>query len=280
MSELPETPSHSPRRVPPWHERLSVRLGAPALVGIILLAAWEAWVLYAKLPPYILPAPSLVASTLVEQLSTLAPAWMVTLQTMLVALAAAVVVGVGLAALFASSRIMETSLFPYAVMMQVTPLVAVAPFIVIWIGWERVWLTQLVCAWIVAFFPILSNTTMGLRSADPGLRDLFTLYGATPWQRLRLLLAPSALPYFLAGLKISANLALVGAVVAEFVTGTQVDNPGLASTIFTSQLNSDTPLMFAALALISLTGIVTFFAMQGLEYLCLRRWHESAVRGG
>lgn len=254
-----------------------IRLGAPMLVGAALLAAWEAWVRYAELPKYILPAPSEVVATIFAQWPALAPAWLVTLKTMLVALAAAVTFGVALAALFASSRLVETSLFPYAVMLQVTPLVAVAPFIVIWIGWERVWLTQLVCAWIVAFFPILSNTTMGLRSADPGLRDLFTLYDASRWQRLRLLLAPSALPYFLAGLKVSANLALVGAVVAEFVTGTQVDNPGLASTIFTSQLNSDTPLMFAALALISLTGIVTFFAMEWLSQLLLARWHESAA---
>lgn len=278
MSERPATPS--PRAALAWHKRLAVRMGAPALVGVILLAAWEGWVRYAELPRYILPPPSIVASTVVDQWSTLAPAWVVTVRTMFVALAAAVVLGVGLAALFASSRIIETSLFPYAVMLQVTPLVAVAPFIVIWVGWRHVWLTQLICAWIVAFFPILSNTTMGLRSADPGLRDLFALYGASPGQRLRLLLAPSALPYFLAGLKISANLALVGAVVAEFVTGIQVDNPGLASTIFASQQSSDTPLMFAALALVSLTGIFTFFSMQWLEYWCLRRWHESTVRGG
>jgi NitT/TauT family transport system permease protein len=196
---------------------------------------------------------------------------------MLVALAAAIVLGVVLAIALASSRLVEVSLFPYAVMLQVTPLVAVAPFIVIWVGWERVWLTQVVCALIVAFFPIVSNTALGLQSADPGLRDLFTLYRASRWQRLRLLLTPTALPYFLAGLKISANLALVGAVVAEFVIGTQVDSPGLASTIFESQLRSDTPMMFAALALVSLTGIVTFFAVQLLSYALLRRWHDSAM---
>ena len=258
-------------------DRLAFRIGAPVLLGILLLAAWEAWVRYAQVPAYLLPAPSAVASTIAAEWSQLAPAWWVTLKTMLVALAAAVVLGVAAAALFASSRLIETSLYPYAVILQVTPLVAVAPFIVIWVGWERIWLTQLVCAWIVAFFPILANTTIGLRSADSGLRDLFALYGASPWQRLRLLLAPSALPYFLAGLKVSANLALVGAVVAEFVIGSQVENPGLASTIFTSQLNTNTPLMFAALALISLTGIVTFFAMEWVSWLLLRRWHASAT---
>jgi len=259
----------------PWEKYW--RVIAPIMLGVVWLAAWEAWVRLGKVPEYKLPAPSAILATLRAEWPTLAAAWLVTVKTTLVALAAAVIIGVALAVLFATSRIVEISLFPYAVMLQVTPLVAVAPFIVIWIGWERVWLTQLVCAWIVAFFPIVSNTAMGLRSADRGSRDLFALYGATGWQRLRLLLAPSALPYFLAGLKVSANLALVGAVVAEFVIGTQVDHPGLASMIFESQLRSDTATMFAALTLVSLTGITTFFIMQGLSFLLLRRWHESAV---
>jgi NitT/TauT family transport system permease protein len=246
-------------------------------LGIALLVAWEGWVRIAEIPDYKLRAPSAVAATLRAEFAVLSSAWLVTLKTMLAALVASVVLGTVLAAALTSSRLVEVSLFPYAVMLQVTPLVAVAPFIVIWLGWERVWLTQIVCASIVAFFPIVSNTAMGLRSADRGLNDLFELYGATRWQRLGWLLAPSALPYFLAGLKVSANLALVGAVVAEFVIGTQVDQPGLASLIFESQLRSDAPTMFAALALVSLTGIVTFFAMQGLSYALLRRWHESAL---
>ena len=262
-------------RTPPW-----LRIVAPALVGLSLVAVWEGWVRYADVPAYMLPAPSKIVSTLAAEWPALSAAWLVTLRTMLVALAAAVVLGTALAVLLASSRIVEVSLFPLAVILQVTPLVAVAPFIMIWVGWRHVWLTQLICAWIVAFFPILANTTMGLRSADPGLQNLLTLYGASRWQRLRLLLAPTALPYFLAGLKVAANLALVGAVVAEFVIGTQVDNPGLASTIFTSQLSNDTPLMFAALSLISLTGIVTYVAMEWLGYLLLRRWHESALPRG
>jgi NitT/TauT family transport system permease protein len=253
-----------------------LRIAAPLALGVVLLGTWEAWVHYGEIPEYKLPAPSLIAQTLRNEWPELSAAWLVTLQTMLVALAAAVVSGVALAALFAFSRVVELSIFPFAVILQITPLVAVAPFIVIWLGWERVWLTQIVCAWIVAFFPIVANTAVGLRSADRGLRDLFALYGASPWQRLRLLLAPSALPYFLAGLKVSGNLALVGAVVAEFVIGTQVDRPGLASMIFESQLRSDAPTMFAALALVSLTGLATFFAMQGLSLALLGRWHESA----
>ena len=144
----------------------------------------------------------------------------------------------------------------------------------VWV--ENRTLVLLICAWIVAFFPILSNTTIGLRSADEGLRDLFILYGATPWQRLRLLLAPAALPYFLAGLKISGNLALVGAVVAEFVVGASGVQSGLASTILESSYQLNVPRMFAALALISLTGVAIFFGMHLLSWLLLRSWHESA----
>jgi NitT/TauT family transport system permease protein len=250
---------------------------APIAVCILLLAAWEAIVRYKRIPQYQLAPPTLIAVTIVDQWHDLSDAWLVTLKTMLAALAAAIMLGVALAALFASSRVLEASLFPYAVVLQVTPLVAMAPFIVLWIGYERVWLTQVVCAWIVAFFPILSNTTIGLHSAEPGLRDLFNLYGATPLKKLRWLLAPSALPYFLAGLRISANLALVGAVVAEFVIGPEVDNPGLASTILESQLQSDTPRMFAALALVSLTGVATYFAMHLLSRALLGRWHATAL---
>jgi NitT/TauT family transport system permease protein len=226
-------------------------------------------------PRFKLPAPTVIWQKFTAEAPTLAQAWWVTMQTMLLALATAVVLGVAAAALFASSRLVSASLCPYAIILQVTPLVAVAPFIVLWIGWERLWLTQAVCAWIVAFFPILSNTVIGLESADRGLRDLFQLYGATRWQRLRWLLAPSALPYFLAGLRISANLALVGAIVAEFVIGPQADRQGLATVILVSQLSQDAPMMFAALALVSLTGIVTYFGVHGLSYILLRRWHES-----
>jgi NitT/TauT family transport system permease protein len=256
--------------------RTWLRWLAPIAVGVAFFLAWEVAVRVYNIPRFKLPAPSLILHTLKDQASPLAAAWRVTIGTMLLALAAAILLGVAAAALYATSRVLEASLFPYAVILQVTPLVAVAPFIVLWVGLERVWLTQAVCAWIVAFFPILSNTMIGLHSADPGLRDLFQLYGASRWQRLRLLMAPAALPYFLAGLKVSANLALVGAIVAEFVIGPAAERPGLATTILTSQLNQDAPLMFAALAVVSLTGVITYFGVHALSRLLLSRWHESA----
>lgn len=257
-----------------------VRAATPLVALAVLLVVWEVVVRVREIPPFMLPTPSTVVRTLVERRGELAAAWLATVRTMLAALALAVATGVAAAALFAASRRLEAGLFSLAVVLQVTPLVAVAPFIVLWIGYERTWLAQVVSAWIVAFFPVLSNTLLGLHSVDRGLGDLFTLYGASRWQRLRLLLAPAAMPYFLAGLRISANLALVGAVVAEFVVGVETERPGLASTIFASQQRSDAPMMFAALGLISATGVVVYLATQGLARLALGHWHESQLVEG
>jgi NitT/TauT family transport system permease protein len=256
-----------------------LRWAAPLFVGTALLVAWETLVKLTDMPAYKLPAPSAIAMTAAAEWAPLASAWRVTLTTMLAALALAIVVGVALAAAFASSRILEATFFPYAVILQVTPLVAAAPFIVLWLN-DRVWLAQVLCAWIVSFFPILSNTSIGLRSTDRGHVDLFNLYGATRWQKLRLLFAPAALPYFLAGLRISANLALVGAIVGEFVIGPATERPGLATTILASQLRLDTPMMFAALAVVSLTGLAIYFFVQVLSYLLLRGWHETTLTEG
>ncbi|QDT69826.1 Putative aliphatic sulfonates transport permease protein SsuC [Planctomycetes bacterium MalM25] len=250
---------------------------APLLVAVLLLLGWEAFVRLREVPEYQLPAPSLIAETVRSEWSTLGPAWLVTVRTMAIALAAAVVGGVLLAVLFSLSPAVELSLFPYAVVLQVTPLVAVAPLLMIWVGVERTWLVLILCAWIVAFFPILANTTVGLRSADPGLRDLFDLYGATRWQRLRRLLAPTALPYFLAGLRTAVNLSLVGTVVGEFVTGASGAQSGLAAAIFEGTYRLDTPLMFAALGLISLTGVACYFVTHTLSNWLLAGWHESAA---
>lgn len=272
---MTESPSaRAVRRPPPLTRRLRSGI-APLAVALLLVAAWEAAVRIRQIPPYQLAAPSLVAQTVVQQWPALGAAWLVTIQTMLAALAAAIVTGLAMAALFAASRTIESTLFPYAVVLQVTPLVAVAPFIVMWIGYDRLWLTQLVCAWIVAFFPLLANTAVGLRSADPGHVDLFRLYGASRWQRLRWLLAPTALPYFLAGLRISANLALVGAIVAEFVLGPASARSGLATTILESQTRADTPLMFAALGIVSLTGVATYLLTLLASRALLGRWHAS-----
>jgi NitT/TauT family transport system permease protein len=255
-------------------ERL-LEVAAPVAVGIVMLALWEAVVRIEAIPPYILPGPLLVAETLWRDGPSLLGSLWVTLRITAAALAAAVLLGGGLAILFAQSRLLELSLFPYAVILQVTPIVSIAPLIIIWVN--DPFLSLLVCAWIVAFFPIVANTTLGLNSADRNLVDLFRLYGASRWQVLRHLRLPAALPLFLAGVRISGGLALIGAVVAEFVAGTGGTETGLASRILEAGYRLQVPRLFAALILLSLTGILIFAALSWISRRLLAHWHESAL---
>jgi NitT/TauT family transport system permease protein len=252
------------------------RVFAPILFASAVLAGWEFLVRYNHVPTYILPGPFLVIKTMITDWGTLSGALLVTLSITLAALVAAAAVGGLLAILFSQSPWMEASLFPFAVALQVTPVVSIAPLIIIWVDNTRIAL--LICAWLVAFFPVLSNTTVGLNSADHNLRDLFTLYRASRWQTLWHLRVPAAMPYFLAGLRISGGLSLIGAIVAEFVAGTGGTQSGLAFRILESGYQMNMPRMFAALALISACGVVIFLFLTLLSHLLLRNWHESAVK--
>ena len=252
------------------------RILAPLAVGVLVLGLWEFAVRWNGVPSYVLPGPILIGETLVADWGTLSASLWVTLRITFMALAAAVIVGVALAVLFTQSKWLEMALLPYAVILQVTPIVAIAPLIIIWAG--DINLSLLICAWIVAFFPILSNTILGLNSADHNLINFFQLHGATRWQTLRYLKLPAALPYFLAGLKISGGLALIGAVVAEFVAGTGGSESGLAYRILEAGYQLKIPRVFAALLMISLSGIAIFLATSLVAHLLLRRWHESALR--
>ena len=248
----------------------------PIVTICLAIAAWEWAVWYYEIPHYLIPAPSLIAETLMKDgPSLMVSAWF-TVKLTFMSLALAIIGGVLLGALFALSRPVEMSLFPFAVILQVTPVVAIAPLILIYV--DSTFAALLICAWIVAFFPILSGTVMGLRSADHNLKDLFTLYRATPWQRLRYLLAPSALPYFMSALKVAGGLSLIGAVVAEFVAGAAGQNTGLASRIIESSFRSEIPRMFAALVLVSALGIVIFLMTSWLSRRVLGHWHESEIR--
>lgn len=253
-----------------------LRVALPIAALFIALALWEFLVWFNEVPHYLIPAPSLIARTLVTDWSTLMQSAGFTVKLTLMSLGLAIVGGVLLGMLFALSRPLEMSLFPFAVILQVTPVVAIAPLILIYVS--NTFYALLICAWIVAFFPILSNTVIGLRSADHNLRDLFTLYQATPAQRLRYLLVPSALPYFMAALKIAGGLALIGAVVAEFVAGTAGQNTGLASRILESSFRNEIPRMFAALFLVSLLGILIFLITSWLSRAVLGHWHESEIK--
>ncbi len=248
----------------------------PVIVLGLSIWGWDRLVVWNAIPHYILPSPGRVMQTLIKDWPILFDALLVTLQITFMALAVAVIGGVGLAILFTQSRWAEMSFYPFAVILQVTPVVSVAPLIFIYV--ENRTIGLLLCAWIVAFFPILANTTLGLNSADSNLRDLMRIYGARRWQTLRFLQLPSALPYFLSGLRIAGGLSLIGAIVAEYVAGTGGIGSGLAFRILEAGYRLNIPRMFAALILIAVSGVVIFAGLSILSHLCLRKWHESALK--
>lgn len=247
----------------------------PTLVAVVLLGLWQGLVTGLKLPPYLVPSPVLMLTTLVTDWVALGTALLVTLKITVLSFALAVLVGVLISFLFVQSRAIETALFPYAVLLQVTPIVAVAPLIIIWV--KNPTASLVLCAALVALFPIISNTTLGLRSIDPDLQSYFAMNRANRLQTLWRLRIPSALPYFFGGLRISSGLALIGAVVAEFVAGTGGAATGLAYQILMAGYQLNIPRMFAALLLISLTGVALFVLMAWLSKLALGSWHASEL---
>ena len=249
----------------------------PAILGFLVLALWEFVVRHFDVPPYVLPAPSAIAVAFADNFSSLMASLWTTLRVTLEAFALAVASGVALAILFSQSRTIEHALYPYAVVLQVTPVVAIAPLILIWVGFERINLALVIIAFIVAFFPILSNTTLGLRSTDRNLIDLCRLYGASRWQILAKVQMLSALPYLLGAMKISGGLALIGAVVAEFVAGSGTAS-GLAWRIVEAGNRLEIAKMFAALGLLAALGIAIFSILTLVEWALLHRWHESALK--
>ncbi|WP_421725819.1 ABC transporter permease [Bauldia sp.] len=253
-----------------------VRYLVPVIMLVLLIFVWQVYVTVNEVPHYILPSPVRVAEALITDWQVLLSALWITVEITFTALLIALVGGVALAILMAQSRWIELALYPYAVILQVTPIIAIAPLILIYAPTTQS--AILICAWIVAFFPVLSNTTQGLRSTDHNLLNLFELYGASRWQTLIHLQLPSALPYFLAGLRIAGGLALIAAVVGEFAAGTAGAGSGLAFRLLESQYRLNIPRLFGALVLLSLTGILIFFATSLVSHLLLRKWHESAVR--
>ncbi len=253
----------------------ALRIALPILVLALVIGAWQAAVALNHIPPYVLPGPALVFSTLVSDGALLMRSLWVTLLTTFEGFALAAVGGIGLAILFSQSRLVEYSLYPYAVILQVTPIVAIAPLLLIYLPQP---LAVLACAWIVAFFPVLANTTLGLNSVDHNLIALFDLYKASRWQVLWDLKLPAALPQMLGGLRIAGGLSLIGAVVAEIAAGSAGAGSGLAYRIAESGYRLNIPRMFAALLLLSLAGVAIFFALTAISHRILHRWHESALR--
>jgi NitT/TauT family transport system permease protein len=248
----------------------------PVVMLALVVLAWHLYVTINQVPHYVLPGPLLVAQALYNDWPILFRALLVTLEITFSALALALAGGVAIAIVMAQSRFAELALYPYAVILQVTPIIAVAPLIIIYAPTTHAAL--LIIAFLVAFFPVLSNTVQGLKSTDHNLLNLFELYGASPLQTLIHLKIPNALPYFLVGLRIAGGLALIAAVVAEFVAGNAGADSGLAFRLLESQFRLNIPRLYAALLLLSATGVVIFFLTSFISHLLLRRWHESAVR--
>jgi NitT/TauT family transport system permease protein len=274
MSNSPAPPLSS--RKPAADERVLwlARYLAPIAVLAVSIAVWSFVVRVNHIPPYVLPGPEAVFQTLIDDWPVLSRSLLTTLWTTLEGFVAAAVGGIALALLFNQSKWLEYSLFPYAVILQVTPVIAIAPLLLIYLPQQT---AVIVCAWIVGFFPVLSNTTLGLNSVDRNLAGLFQLYGASRLQTLRYLKLPAALPFILGGLRIAGGLSLIGAVVAEIAAGSAGAGSGLAYRIAESGYRLNIPRMFAALLLLSAAGIVIYGLLALVSHLILRRWHESAL---
>ncbi len=254
-----------------------IRIAVPAAALLFFLGNWQFLTTFAHVPHYIVPSPLRIADSFRTDYPILLPALLVTLKITFSALAVALVGGVVLAVVMEESKWLELALMPYAVILQVTPIIAIAPLILIW-TYPSTQTALLICAWIVAFFPVLSNTAQGLRSTDHNLLNLFELYGASQWQTLIRLKLPSALPYFLAGLRIAGGLSLIAAIVAEFAAGSSGAGSGLAFRLLEAGFRLNIPRMFAALVLLSVTGVLIFLATSAISFIFLRKWHESAMR--
>jgi len=254
---------------------LFAKIFIPLFIGLLFLGTWECVVEYLNIPPYLVPSPVLMFKTLILDWTLLSSALLVTLKITLLSFLLSTVIGVAISFLFVQSRQIERALFPYAVLLQVTPIVAVAPLIIIWV--QNTTLSLVICSSLVALFPIISNTTLGLKSIDKDLLSFFELQRATRIQILLRLRVPSALPYFLGGLRISSGLSLIGAVVAEFVAGTGGSGSGLAYQILQAGFQLNIPRMFAALLLISITGIALFATMAWITQRLLKDWHSSEL---
>lgn len=251
-----------------------LRIALPVAVLVAAIAAWHFVVKLNDIPPYLLPGPGLVLRTLIADWPVLGASLVTTLWTTLQGFLAAALGGIALAILFNQSRYLEYSLLPYAIILQVTPVIAIAPLLLIYLSQDT---AVIACAFIVAFFPVLANTTLGLNSVDRNLAGLFQLYGASRAQTLWRLKLPAALPYMLGGLRIAGGLSLIGAVVAEIAAGSAGAGSGLAYRIAESSYRLNIPRMFAALLLLSLAGIVIYGLLALVSHLALRRWHESAL---
>jgi NitT/TauT family transport system permease protein len=241
------------------------RIQAPLLFALLTLAAWQAIVMAADIPEYLLPAPSVILANVDR---TLAIQLGVTFVEALAGFLIASVLAFGCAVLFVRFSTLEQGLFPIAIAVKTTPIVAIAPLLVIWLGTG--WWSKIVAVILICFFPVLVNAVKGLKAADAEYRELFQTLGATRSQEFRKLRIPYCLPYLFSALKISSSLAIVGAIVGEFVGATQ----GLGYLIMVSSAHLETATLFAAIAAAALAGIAMFYAIGWTEERVIF-WHSG-----
>lgn len=247
------------------------------VVTVALLTLFGWWLLSVTVyagKAYLLPGPGEVWSAVLENAGTLLLATLITLKEALLGYLAAIVAGVALAAVMSQSRLLERSLYPYAVLLQTVPVVAIAPLIVLWFGYNE--LSVVVISFIMALFPIVNNTLLGLRSTSRTLVEIFALHNksrVTAFCKLRL---PSALPSIFAGLRISAGLSVIGAIVGEFIIGSGNAQGGLGVQIVFAQGRMYTSLLFAEVIAATLLGFLFFSAVSLVGRALLKHWHESA----
>lgn len=245
-------------------------------VGVALLVLWEVLVRSFQIPKYLLPAPSEVALALVKDAATFLAAFWFTAKITFAALLLAATTGALFAVLMSQNKFLERSVLPYSVLLQTTPVVAIAPLLIIWLR-DNTFLALVLCAWLVCVFPVISATATGLRAVDKNLEKIFRLYGAGRLQVLFRLQLPSALPFFLEGLRISAGLSLIGAVGGEFVAGNGGRGSGLAYLLLMASYNFQVPRVFAALVVIALFGLCLFTVLTFATRFILRNWTEQPL---
>ncbi len=248
-------------------------IAPPLLALVMILSIWELLARTLAIPLYLLPPPSAVATAMAHDLGDLVLAASVTGRAALYGFLLSAVIGTLAAILLSASRILERALYPYTVFLQTVPIVAIAPLLVLWFGAGMRAVT--ISAFIVSVFPVIANALLGLRSVEPALRDLFRLYGASRFDTLRKLELPSALPNLVTGLRVAAGLAVIGAIVGEFVAGFSESGAGLGILILSSYRQLRTDLLFAAVLFAAMLGLLLFGAVNLTGYLLLRRWHPS-----
>lgn len=263
-------PGRARRRVTLWLQSLAL----PVAALVIFLALWVALVEMFHPAPYLYPTPGSIGSALHDNWQLLLESTLNTLQGAVWAFVLSALLGGLISLLLSAVPVLYKALFPFTVIIQTIPIIAVAPIILIWFG---VGMPSIVaCALIIAIFPVIANTTTGLRSTDESLRQLFTLYGATPWQTLIKLRLPFALPYFFAGLRIAAGAAVVGSVVGEYMAGMGGKHGGLGFLIAETASRLQMSTLFCAALASALLGIAFFVAISSVSTYFLSSWHESA----